>query len=112
MSTDDPYNTELGFKMYGTFGVRERVGKESPFETLDLVESPDVLTVEFGYSEDDDITEEPGFYIVLGGHHVQNEKTGRVFHGNLRVHPDREQVRRIRDYCDYLLTLPVKDETS
>ena len=106
MSADDPYNTELGFKLDGTFDVSERVGDESPFETLSLVESPDVLSVEFGYSEDGDVTEEVGFFIGLSCHHVKNEETGRVFHANLRVHPDREQVKRIRNFCDYLLKLP------
>jgi hypothetical protein len=111
MSGEDPYHTELGFQLEGNFKVSERLGRPSDHETLKLVESSDqVLVVEFGYSEDEDFTEESGFYIGLNCHHVENEETGRVFHAHLRVYPDRTQVKRIRDYCDYLLTLPVEDK--
>jgi hypothetical protein len=110
MSGEDPYHTELGFQLPGTFSVSERLGRPPEHETLKLVESSGFLELDIGYSKDRDFTEELGFYIGLNRHHVKNEETGRVFHAALKVYPDRTQVKRIRDYCDYLLTLPVEDK--
>ncbi len=109
---DKSVHIELSFKTGGRLQLSERHDRSDDglYELTELLnhEVDHDLEIELGYSNDSRFRDHVGLYIELHFTHMENPTTNRVFHAYLTSHPDWEQIERLRDFCNVLLTFRAK----
>jgi len=95
----------FGLELTGKMRVSERGDRVSDYggswEVIELLEDTECsgLTFDIGFNEDGIIV------IGISGHHVENEKTGRVFHAGIDAALSVDDIRAIRRYLGLLLKI-------
>jgi hypothetical protein len=102
-----PSHTELEFAcMPGRGCLRERLSGAPDYKTAQFLDHEvDDIDLRMGHSTDQDFTEHVGPYVEISFWNTENPETGRVFHSQNYAFPNWEQIRQLRDYCDFLLKL-------
>jgi hypothetical protein len=97
--------SDIVIKAPGNFSLDERTGGDPchGYESKSLISTAvDDMSLEVWFNPDEEV-DDTSFYIQLSDHHVEDPETGRVFHANLKISPNREETEALIAFLQFCL---------
>lgn len=105
-------DTSFSLNLSGNIDLSERVEPSGTAAAiLELVKTDEEnISLRFGFTEDENERDDLGFFIDIGLHHISNAESKRVFHCSISLHPTPTDLRRLRNFLDYLVNQGITSE--